>query len=38
MQSNNTLEIMQRFNRAFQDHDPTLLDELIAEDCVMESI
>lgn len=38
MQSTNTLEIMQRFNQAFQDHDPTLLDDLIAEDCVMESI
>lgn len=33
-----TSEIMHRFNEAFISHDPTMLDELIAEDCVMESI
>ncbi|PLP59250.1 nuclear transport factor 2 family protein [Mesorhizobium loti] len=38
MQSNEAFEIMQRFNQAFQDHEPAILDDLIAEDCVMESI
>jgi ketosteroid isomerase-like protein len=33
-----TSEIMARFNRAFLDHDPKLLAELIGEGCVMESI
>jgi ketosteroid isomerase-like protein len=33
-----TTEIMQRFNRAFLEHDPDLLPDLIAPDCVMESI
>ena len=33
-----TSEIMNRFNRAFLEHDPRLLAELIGEDCVMESI
>ena len=33
-----TLQIMQRFNRAFVQHDASLLDGLIAEDCVMESV
>ena len=33
-----TLHILQRFNRAFVQHEPSLLDELIAEDCVMESV
>jgi ketosteroid isomerase-like protein len=32
------LQIMQRFNAAFVQHDPSLLDDLIAEDCVMESV
>ncbi|MEV5970059.1 nuclear transport factor 2 family protein [Streptomyces sp. NPDC051921] len=30
-----TAAVMDRFNRAFVDHDPTLLDDLVAEDCVM---
>lgn len=33
-----TLPIMQRFNQAFVQHDGSLLDDLIAEDCVMESV
>jgi ketosteroid isomerase-like protein len=33
-----TLQIMQRFNQAFVQHDGSLLDGLIAEDCVMESV
>ncbi len=32
-----TAEIMQRFNAAFLQHDPTLLEDLIAEDCVIEN-
>ena len=33
-----TLQIMQRFNQAFIAHDEALLDDLIAKDCVMESV
>ena len=33
-----TLQIIQRFNQAFVQHDGSLLDDLIAEDCVMESV
>ncbi len=33
-----TLQIMHRFNQAFVQHDGALLDDLIAEDCVMESV
>jgi ketosteroid isomerase-like protein len=33
-----TLQIIQRFNQAFVQHDGSLLDGLIAEDCVMESV
>lgn len=33
-----TLQIIQRFNQAFLQHDALLLDGLIAEDCVMESV
>ena len=38
MQTSRTLEIMRRFNQAFLEHEPALLEELIAPDCVMESI
>ncbi|GLQ57157.1 nuclear transport factor 2 family protein [Devosia nitrariae] len=38
MQSNDTSEIVRRFNRAFEEHDPALLEDLVAPDCVMESI
>jgi ketosteroid isomerase-like protein len=33
-----TSEVINSFNQAFQDRDPSGLDELIADDCVMESI
>ena len=33
-----TSEVINRFNKAFQDHDASGLGELIADDCVMESI
>ena len=33
-----TSEIMRRFNQAFLEHDPGVLADLIAADCVMESI
>jgi ketosteroid isomerase-like protein len=32
-----TSEVIRRFNDAFQRHDPTLLSELIAADCVIEN-
>jgi hypothetical protein len=32
-----TAELMERFNAAFLRHDPTLLEDLIAEDCVIEN-
>lgn len=35
--SDSTLEIMERFNRAFQAHRPEDLDELIGEGCVLEN-
>lgn len=38
MRTNDTAEIMRRFNLAFLDHQPELLEDLIAPDCVMESI
>lgn len=38
MQSNQTAEIMRRFNQAFLEHEPKILEDLIAPDCVMESI
>lgn len=38
MQTNETAEIMRRFNRAFRDREPAMLKDLIALDCVMESI
>jgi ketosteroid isomerase-like protein len=33
-----TAEVIDRFNRAFVQHDASLLENLIAEDCVMESV
>ncbi|MFF1482789.1 nuclear transport factor 2 family protein [Streptomyces sp. NPDC058301] len=38
MSVRSTAEVMDRFNRAFTDHDASLLGDLIAEDCVMESV
>ena len=32
-----TAALMRRFNAAFQQHDPPLLDGLVAEDCVIEN-
>lgn len=37
-QPSRTAEVIDRFNQAFQRHDGTLLEDLIAEDCVMESV
>jgi ketosteroid isomerase-like protein len=31
-----TREVLDRYNEAFRIHDPALLDDLIAEDCVIE--
>ena len=33
-----TSQIVDRFNKAFLDHNPTLLEDLIAPECVMETI
>ncbi|MEU3776630.1 nuclear transport factor 2 family protein [Streptomyces sp. NPDC032472] len=33
-----TTEVIERFNRAFTQHEAGLLADLIAEDCVMESV
>jgi hypothetical protein len=38
MHTYDTAEIMNRFNQAFRDHNPAILKDLIAPDCVMESI
>jgi ketosteroid isomerase-like protein len=38
MQTRETTEIMRRFNRAFLEREPSGLADLIAPDCVMESI
>jgi ketosteroid isomerase-like protein len=38
MRSNDTCETVRRFNQAFQEHNPALLEDLIAPDCVMETI
>jgi len=37
-QSTQTLQILRRFNEAFERHDGSPLEALIAEDCVMESV
>jgi hypothetical protein len=37
-QPSQTLQTLERFNRAFVEHDSSLLEELIAEDCIMESV
>jgi ketosteroid isomerase-like protein len=38
MAQRTTAEIIDRFNHAFVNHDPTALNDLIAADCVMEAI
>ncbi|MEI9418406.1 nuclear transport factor 2 family protein [Mesorhizobium sp. Cs1321R2N1] len=35
--SGETAEIMRRYNDVFQRHDPSALDELVAQDCVIEN-
>jgi hypothetical protein len=35
MQANDRAAIIDRFNRAFAEHDPALLENIIAPDCVM---
>ena len=35
--SETTAAILQRFNDAFQNHDPSVLPDLVAEDCVIEN-
>lgn len=37
MQSDGTAEIIRRFNDVFLRHDPSTLDDLVAEDCVIEN-
>jgi ketosteroid isomerase-like protein len=37
-QPSQTSQTLERFNRAFVEHDSSLLEDLIAEDCVMESV
>jgi ketosteroid isomerase-like protein len=37
MSDSTTLQIMNQFNAAFQKHDPSLLEGLLAEDCVLEN-
>lgn len=37
-QLSRTSDVIARFNQAFERHDASLLDNLIAEDCVMESV
>ncbi|MBZ9905010.1 nuclear transport factor 2 family protein [Mesorhizobium sp. B2-5-9] len=35
--SGETAEIMRRYNDVFQGHDPSALDDLVAQDCVIEN-
>lgn len=37
MSQQRTTQILQRFNQAFLSHDPTLLEELLSDDCVLET-
>jgi hypothetical protein len=38
MQNSGTAHVIDRFNQAFREHDPALLDDIVGPDCVMESI
>lgn len=38
MSTQQTEEVVRRFNQAFQDHDPAVFPDLVAPDCVMETI
>jgi hypothetical protein len=37
MSQQRTTQVLQRFNQAFVSHDPTLLEELLDQDCALES-
>ncbi|WP_055494231.1 nuclear transport factor 2 family protein [Streptomyces sp. TP-A0356] len=37
MSDEQTLKVIDEFNRAFREHDPSLLKGLLAEDCVLEN-
>ncbi|MDQ2587868.1 nuclear transport factor 2 family protein [Saccharothrix yanglingensis] len=37
MSDDKTLQVLNQFNAAFQKHDPSLLEGLLAEDCVLEN-
>jgi ketosteroid isomerase-like protein len=38
MKVKSTAEVIEQFNRAFVEHDASLLTDLVAEECVMESV
>jgi ketosteroid isomerase-like protein len=38
MKSNETSDVVRRFNQAFLEHDPAAFEDLVGQDCVMESI
>ncbi|QPB22328.1 nuclear transport factor 2 family protein [Rhizobium sp. 007] len=38
MQARDTAEVIRRFKRAFEEHNPAIFADLVAPDCVMESI
>jgi SnoaL-like domain len=38
MSQQRTTQVLQRFNQAFLSHDPTLIEELLTSDCVLESV
>jgi ketosteroid isomerase-like protein len=37
MSDEQTAQILKQFNQAFLDHDPSLLEDLLAADCVLEN-
>ena len=38
MKAKTTSEVIEQFNRAFEQHDASLLTGLVAEECIMESV
>ena len=38
MSTEETVDVLRRFNQAYVDHDPAAFEDLVAPDCVMESI
>ena len=38
MNAKTTAEVIEEFNRAFEQHDASLLTDLVGEECVMESV